>query len=410
MNDRKKELVFSYEGRKFSLISSPGEGIDLQLSVSEWMNMSNFQEVKVTGQNRLTNNLILSHTSFIDSLIMQCTDPMTRDRSNTDMDYNAKRLSEMENQLQVLDDFFLSNDISDKTFINWCVAKVRYHTGYNLCLYPFFGTINRSLSDKSPYFAFIHEIMSDEVDELVYHSRLEYLKTLTTTYKIISNISDEYQSYRNQLKKDSINSFPVLFNMTQSIPENSTRELVMAFAFLNNKRVTPGYEDSLKLQVDNHLYQQVFQEEIISEPIIALIEDYDIPGKEKKELLDLYKAAEGKVIFHDFWFTSCGSCMQELPHYNDLIASAGDDVIFIFYGAYMKENEWKKTIDRYNLKGRHHLLTKNQRAFFEKYFSLSRYPHHQIVSANGQILRERVNDVSPENYNGIIDILEKSKS
>ena len=182
--------------------------------------------------------------------------------------------------------------------------------------------------------------------------------------------------------------------------------LLMAYAFRKYKTIAGKYQDSVKYIVGDTLLAQLnVEDKQDSSSIIALIERYDISKKEKDELLEMYRETEGKVIFHDFWFTNCGPCMKELPNYNVLIASVDQDVVFVFYGVYMQDSEWKEARERLDSKGRHHLLTKNQLAFFEKYFKLNGFPHHQLINTKGQIIGERIPGVYPANFDYIMNLI-----
>lgn len=227
----------------------------------------------------------------------------------------------------------------------------------------------------------------------------------------MSDVADKYSSKREQLKKGSLTNFPIAFNMVKKRPKNNERELLMAYLYRKNKQVPEKYQDSLKNFVNDELLNQVKSlEKNETLDIITLIENYDIPDNEKKGLLALYENAKGKVIYHDFWFTNCAPCMKELPNYNDLIATVDKEkVAFIFYGAYMKNEEWKKTIDKFQLKGKHHLLTKNQLAFFEKYFGVHGFPHHQIIKSNGQIGEKVRYGAYPSNFEEIKNLIDKHK-
>jgi thiol-disulfide isomerase/thioredoxin len=185
----------------------------------------------------------------------------------------------------------------------------------------------------------------------------------------------------------------------------------MAYLYRKNNKVPELYQDSLASFVNDKLLKQVKSlEKNETLDIVTLIKNYDIPDNEKTELLALYNNAKGKVIYHDFWFTNCAPCMKELPNYNDLIATTNEqDVEFIFYGAYMKNEEWKKTIDKFKLKGKHHLLTKNQLAFFEKYFGVHGFPHHQIIKSNGQIGDKVRFGAYPNNFDDINKLIDKNQ-
>ena len=414
INEKKRELVFNYENREFSLIVSPNEELNAELNIAELTDWkSKFNGFKITsGENKITNSLILANTSFIDSLIKQAPSGFSNDGTVSDVDYKDKRISEMDRQLKVFDQFIKEKNIDDKTFIDWSKAQIRYRAGDDLSLYPFFGTFNKEIDDSNKYFNFIQEVNPNNSYELTYQSYLKYLETLSTSYKIMSNIADKYSSNREQLKKDSLSNFPIAFDMVKKRPKNEERELLMAYLYRKNNKVPERYQDSLTSFVNDKLLSQVKSlEKNETLDIVTLIKNYDIPNNEKTELLALYNSAKGKVIYHDFWFTNCAPCMKELPNYNDLIATTNEnEVKFIFYGAYMDNTEWKKTIDKLKLKGNHHLLTKNQLAFFEKYFGVHGFPHHQIVKSNGQIGEKVRYGAYPNNFEEINKLIEKHKT
>lgn len=413
INEKKRELVFNYENSEFSLIVSPNEKLNAELTIAELTDWkSKFNGFKTTsGENRVTNNLILANTSYLDSLIKQAPDGFSNDGKSVDIDYKNKRVSEMQEQLKAFDFFIKKKNIKDKTFIDWSKSQIKYRAGNDLSLYPFFGTLNRKIDDENDYFNFINEVKPNQNDELTYQSRLKYLETLSTSYKIMSNVADKYSSEREQLKKDSLSNFPIAFNMVKKRPKNDERELLMAYLYRKNNKVPELYQDSLASFVNDKLLKQVKSlEKNETLNIVTLIKNYDIPDNEKTELLALYNNAKGKVIYHDFWFTNCAPCMKELPNYNDLIATTNEqDVEFIFYGAYMTNEEWKKTIDKFKLKGKHHLLTKNQLAFFEKYFGVHGFPHHQIIKSNGQIGDKVRFGAYPNNFDDINKLIDKNQ-
>lgn len=411
INEKRRELVFNYESRVFSLIISPNEKLNAELTIEELLDWkSKFKNFKVTsGTNRKTNNLILANRSYLDSLIKLAPDGFSNDGNSIDIDYKNKRILEMQKQLNEFDAFTKKKKITDKSFINWSKAQIRYQAGYDLSLYPFTAGMNKEIDDKNDYFKFINEVNLNNNDELTYQSYLKYLETLSTSFKIMSNISEKYSNQREKLKKDSTSNFPIAFDMIKNRPKNNERELLMAYIYYKNKIIPQKYQDSLKYFVSDKLLAQIKSiEKNETLEIVSLIKNYEFTENEKTELLKLYDSAKGKVIFHDFWFTSCAPCMKELPNYNALISKTNSaNVEFIFYGVYMENEQWRETIDKFKLEGTHHLLTKNQLAFFEKYFGVHGFPHHQIIKSNG-IIGDKVNyGIYPNNFIEINKIIEK---
>jgi thiol-disulfide isomerase/thioredoxin len=411
INPKKTELVFQYDmNGEFSLIASPNEEIEGHLNFKDLLEGSKFSEFEITGTNQAVNELILANTIYLDSLIKTSSPYFTRNGSTPDVHYKVRRIGEMKNQLLDFEKFITKNNINNEQFIDWSTSKIRYSAGYDLCSYPYFGPpINKDLSIENDYFNFLQEVKPNRKNLIVYQSYLSYVKALSTFLLIMSNVSDRFESERKQLKRDSSSNFPIVFDIIKGLSEHQDRELIMAFAYQKAKKASQKYQDSVKLFVNNRLAAQLFKSEIIeSKPISDLLEEYGISRNEKDELLALYRETKNRVVFHDFWFASCGPCVQELPNYSGLMKSMDSEVVFIFYGLNMNEEEWKTAVKKFGLRGKHHLLTKNQLAFFERYFELNGFPHHQIINAKGQIVNEEIPKVTPDNFDRIKKLIRKN--
>ena len=411
INDRKREIILNYENRELSLVISPGDKLKAELRISEFIDwQSKFNKSKITdGINRETNNLILTNTFFLDSLIQKA--PSAFDNKKlSDINYKDIRISEMDRQLGEFESFISRNEIHDETFIDWGRAQIRYRAGYDLSIYPFLGKINTSIDDDSDYFNFINDVAPSD-DELTYHSYLDFLEILSTSFQFIGQIADKYQGSREISKRDSTSNFHILFNIIKKLSKNKEREFLMAYTYKNYNQIPKQYIDSLGYFINDTILAQVNSTTNEDNSVLlTLLHEYNIPEDEKKELYNLYNDIEGKVIFHDFWSINCAPCVKEMPYYNDFISSLNNGgVEFVFYGVFMERNEWEKAIDKFGLTGRHHLLSKNQLAFFEKYFKVRGLPHHQLLKANGQI-GEKINyEFRPRYFESIKRLIQEHK-
>lgn len=95
----------------------------------------------------------------------------------------------------------------------------------------------------------------------------------------------------------------------------------------------------------------------------------------KKDLL-------GKVLVFNFWFTTCSSCLKEMPELNKLVTKFkyNSDVLFI---APAINDDW--TIKDF-LKTNSFLYESVSGADFIKKLEISGFPTHLIVGKNGKIL------------------------
>tara|TARA_R110002074_G_scaffold149035_4_gene301204 strand:+ start:27879 stop:29366 length:1488 start_codon:yes stop_codon:yes gene_type:complete len=412
ISSSKKEINFNYDYRNFNLIVSPNENIEIKLEINELLDWSRFKHFEVGGINRKTNTLLMAHSHYMDSLMQSATVAGARDGTYSELEYKSVRLGEMNEQLKIFKKLISDKNINDKTFIDWGTAKIYFSAGKDLSMYPFYGTMNKEIDDMNEYFNFIQKIEHKWNNEIVYFSYLDYLKSLSSSYIIISNISNSYEEKRSILPKGPTANFPIAFEMIKRMPANKDREYVMTYAYYSNSRGTPEkYRDSLNKYVSSDILALLeTKEENENSNFLHLLKNYDISDAEKKELLDLYADTAGKVIFHDFWFASYYPCMLEFPHYNDLILSNNEEeVVFIFYGTYMTENEWEKTIKKYDLKGVHHLLTKDQLAFFQRYFGVKGFPHHQMVNSEGNIVKGSIPGIRSDNLKNINSYISKHK-
>lgn len=184
------------------------------------------------------------------------------------------------------------------------------------------------------------------------------------------------------------------------------------FFHLNLTKLPPSYVDSVSTKVNPSLAFNILQKsESKQRPIIELLDSYDLPDSEKQPLIELYQQLKDKIVYHDFWFTGCVPCMNELPHYNGLIEQADDVIAFVFFGAHMEEKEWRETVDHFQLKGVNYLLNKNQIAFFEKFFGVKGYPHHEILDSEGRMVEiGNIPGIRPGNYPRILNMFDEIKS
>jgi thiol-disulfide isomerase/thioredoxin len=234
----------------------------------------------------------------------------------------------------------------------------------------------------------------------------DYAGILATNFSIIANISERHAPERAALRQSGISNFPITFRIVSGLQAGRQREDIMENIFKNGRNIPPDYLDSLPKYISASRLERFRQQtETESSTLTQLLQTFSLNEKEKQELLNLYAGTEGKVVFHDFWFLNCAPCMAELPHYNQLIDAAGDSTQFIFLGTYMNRDNWQQTIQKYNLKGMHLLLSKNQLAFFERYFEVKGFPHHQLLNAKGEIINRHIPAATPDNHNWIVKIL-----
>jgi thiol-disulfide isomerase/thioredoxin len=404
-----REIIFSYDDREIALILSPGDQAELYLSMETFQSLNGPIKGRFKGVHQQAVTLMLNFQPKLDDWVGAASSAFSADKSMSESDYRAMRMQEMTGQLQELERIISDDKIDNQEFKYWATAKIRYAAANDLCLFPFLGKVNTTIHEADPYFDFIGNFSPENVFVATLQSYTNYAKTLISDLNIIGNIAEKHRHSRDSLKSNG-STLPLKFELLSKTLQGRERELALTNLFLKAQMIPPAYLDSLNRYLPLAEIQKMQAKEISHQvPLTDLLNSFPLREEEKQPLMELYREATGKVIYHDFWFANCGPCMRELPYYNELIDKAGADVEFVFYGVYMQETEWKDTIAKYGLKGKHHLLSKNQMAFFERYFKLNGFPHHQILNSKGIIVPEKLPGVYPEQFGGILQLLEKAK-
>jgi hypothetical protein len=398
-----REIQIEYDEKDFSFIVMPGDDVRLSIDLPDFLLTGKLLNVKISGKLASTNNLILTHSKQIKEWIQLSGNAFAADKSIGPLNYKTKRINEMSDQLELLNRLIAGNKIKDPVFISWAKSKIRHAAAIDLSLFPFMGRMSRDLSDRSEYFSYISLIDPNEKQTVWVESYFKYLETLVTTFQIVANTSDAYKEQRKTIEKQPSGHFDIIYSVFNRLPEGHGKELMIARLFQTIKKVPSPYWDSLAGKVDPTLIQLVKRDELSeSKPIMELINSYGISEKEKKELLKIYSGASGKIIYHDFLVLGCPPCLRELSEYKVLMDKAGNDVEFIFFGYKMSNAELSDLIGKYHLTGYQFVLSKNQFAFFERYFKVRSFPHHQIIDKKGIIVAGQAPGPSSMNLDYIL--------
>jgi len=91
-----------------------------------------------------------------------------------------------------------------------------------------------------------------------------------------------------------------------------------------------------------------------------------------------------KVLYFDFWGTSCRYCIEEFPASVQLKkATEGKNIEFIYFCAPSEIKKQQKIIQRYQLEGQHYMLTRDQLSTLNAHFGFLALPRYMIVDQQG---------------------------
>ena len=251
-----------------------------------------------------------------------------------------------------------------------------------------------NIDPEDNYFEFLFDLDSLGLD----------MKSCTETYEFIQQYYD-YQLEKEGLdkslqlayNKDDYHTF-AMENMA-FVSENPTNINKLALAGILYPVIDYNYQaiDSLITE-----YSDVVQDEYLSEvikerikynkyeneglPVFTLdtLSNLKLVGEIFKEITENNR---NKVLYFDFWGTSCKYCIEEFPASVKLKkAVEGKNIEFIYFCAPSEIKKQQDIIQRYNLEGKHYMLTRDQLKTLNSHFGFTALPRYMIVDKQGNFI------------------------
>lgn len=141
----------------------------------------------------------------------------------------------------------------------------------------------------------------------------------------------------------------------------------------------------ISLWVFNYLHAQEVPTEVKSDfDSVALAQKvFDLDGKESSvgDVLSKYK---GSIIFVDLWASWCPDCIKGIPKLKE-VQQEYPDLVYLFLSLDRKESNWKKAIEKYDLKGDHFWFQTDWKNDFTDYVGLNWIPRYMLIDREGKI-------------------------
>ena len=100
---------------------------------------------------------------------------------------------------------------------------------------------------------------------------------------------------------------------------------------------------------------------------------------------DLLEKHRGKVIYFDFWSSSCRPCIKEFPYSQQLKQKYKDDqLVFVYVSLDIKQANWSRSCEKYNLDSESYLITNKYTSNEFRALKVNWIPHYMIYDKSGQ--------------------------
>lgn len=115
--------------------------------------------------------------------------------------------------------------------------------------------------------------------------------------------------------------------------------------------------------------------------------------------------SRGKIVVLNFWYTSCGPCLAELPHFNQVQEEYGDVKIYAIHSYAVDTSTDKQAFvnDKFGGYSLSFAQDTEELKLFNKLGGKNAYPHTVILDKNGVIRFIKTGSVSLEELKTQID-------
>ena len=306
----------------------------------------------------------------------------------------------LDSELAFYDESFKNRQVPD-AYKNAVRKQAVYDAGISLAQYSFRGKKgNRNVYSDTAYMQYLAAVPFNDKDALVCNDYTFFLGQLTQNLWQCKNDSlhfdSEVRAYNRKNCSRLRDSIARVYLKGDAYDVALYYILYEEVNSLNWLKGAPGFDakfthiDSIinslgagfndKIHLDRlKIKLAAFKEEDKPAPDFTA---WSAEGKEVK-LSDF----RGKVVYVDFWATSCGPCVAELPHIPQLQEKFRDkDVVFLYVSFDNKKETWQRFIDERNFRGVHLIDTKGFNSEAALKYNIAGIPRFILVDKKGLLV------------------------
>lgn len=234
-----------------------------------------------------------------------------------------------------------------------------------------------------------------------YYSFIDTLNLNDTAFLEI----EEYQymimaymhyQYKKENSKALDNRFPIKYQLAERLLDGQIKEFYQTVLLFNAYEQGKGEEnkeildDFLKVIQNTHYKELLEYQQKNYVKIDPLVIGKEAPLFELRDnngyLIPLNKF-KGQVIYLEFWASWCVPCLQQIP-YTETLKEKYHQIVFMYISLDEHEEEWKKMIEKKNIKGTHfriNSVNKQDTEVLQKYH-VDSVPTYFIIDKEGKLV------------------------
>jgi thiol-disulfide isomerase/thioredoxin len=400
-----------YDDKYIELYCSPAEKITIEIDENTWKTNSNkIGAITISGRSALVSKYMIDFQYQLDNHSF-LNNPDAGNKEQDDEAFSIISHARMNEELNLLTEYFKKNRIGDRSFKDWAKNSILYSTGKTISYHCFAGKLNKAITYERfiGLFDSIPIVSKTALDNANYY---EFLKILSTGLQIISNINP---IYKDAIKYKGNSNLAFNLDKIDSISTGTAKELLYYYMYNQKNKDCEFYIARFNSTITNPYLKQLLHkiksnapDKLIPFDVIAQIKNHPLGNDLAISLASLLQKHKGSYIYLDFWGSWCGPCMLEMPNYPRLIDSLKNrPIAFIFLAVDTKEKDINEVKRKYPMNADFISLTGDETKILNNVLQFSSYPKHFIIDPSGKLVNNSISQLS-SNISKIVEQIENT--
>lgn len=372
--DRASNADLTLKNKNYRIWLSPNDTTTINLSKSSEIE-------SFSGKFEKENEYFLAkkkELGFI-SIVEPFNQILMKQRTYNDIKHIADSLSTIEmNHIQKYE-----KNIPEK-FKDYEENQISYTSAVLQAQFPLYNQAMNIIEDPLPenFYDFVEELKLNNINAI---PTISYYGFLTNYFwkdvdqDIMKTLSGKERSIylknhlyfdANEFLEPAIRDYFLTYHLTDMIK-------------LFDKDELDSISSKWDIKINKDLIQEIINQKLTSTDVYkegSKVEDFEMLN-EKGETVRI-SDFKNKIVYLNFWGTWCKPCIANIPDLNKFIKSyqESEDVIFLNVAIRSNEGDWKKSIQKFDLKGLNLFIPKGEiHDKVRSKFGATGVPHYAIL-------------------------------
>lgn len=307
-------------------------------------------------------------------------------------DLSVMELQNTIDSVETIELSFLNNYIEENSLPKWFIEYERNQINYRAAFDKTYKINNwkwNNTEKEAPinYYGFIKNIKINNEDALIspyyYYFLWQYFDSFLPNEIYKMDVSERRKIVRLKL-------FEISDSLLTGEVKDVFRTLITSQLIIDQGMYSLAEDKIIEQKSRTNNLKYVNYLENYLKDKLTLRSGVNAPEFYLQEISSEFKSLndyKGNIVLLNFWFPGCMPCISEIPYERKLVDDLQNEKFrLINICLFSSEENWRKTINKFEVKGEHLYANVNWQNKLVKEYKLSSYPHYTLIDKNGKII------------------------